>query len=630
MFLNYSRNPKSNLKFGLFLIVLLCLPFFASGAIHFTDVSALLQVRGYSYFGGHGVCWVDVNGDGRLDLFIKNNGAQGISAVPDILYINHGAYFTDEAAERGAADAYPDGTHGAVFSDFDKDSDFDLFSSTTYVGVDTAHNHLYRNDGNGYFQDITASAIVPPQSVNVTTRGVAAADFDRDGDIDFYISNALPDPDPTNPYPSPPQALPNFYVNNGFGIFTPEYRGIDWTGFVQGVSAVDVDGDGDIDIAEAKWGPPSTIYINDGRGYFQDIGGSWGLSTASGVKDNGMTFGDVDNDGDLDLAIAGGIRVFLFRYQDRHYKPYQIIRVSRGNVFHACYGDFDNDGFLELYVSGESVYETDGEGHFKLIPNSESGLENSRAARDPRGSALGDIDGDGDLDIYVTDKRNYNLLFRNDLNNADWIEVEIVGDPTGTAGNIGTKLDLYLAGHLDDKAFLKGHREIQGEYGYLGQDMPTVHFGAPAAEGARYDLKVTFPNGSVKTFANLSPGQKIYVSSLSPPLNFRCVKVENKTLFYRETLIELTWEPNPDNTDVAAYRIYEVSQGRDLLAEVPGNQFSYMMRDVDKTRAYYFAITAVDGAGHESGPAYSTTNGNATQRESQRLRLQKEIITTTR
>jgi hypothetical protein len=595
------------------------------GQVHFTEVSAQFDVRGYGYFGGHGVSWMDVNRDGRPDIFVKNQGARGILAVPDILYINYGTYFADEAGARGVADAYPYGTHGAVFVDLDKDRDFDLFVSTTYGGISPSHNHLYRNNGSGYFDNIT-SAILPPQTTDLSTRGVAAADFDGDGDIDLYFSNPLPDPDPFNPLPSPPQSLPNFYLNNGNGTFTAEYRGIDWTGFTQGVTTGDFDGDGDIDIAQAMWGPPSTVYRNNGTGHFRDVGGPIGISVSNGEFDNGIAWADVDNDGDLDLAIVGEGRIALYRNTENNYFRYQVIRWDRPiGGFHVCFGDFDNDGALDLYLSGENVYKNDGLGNFTLVPEVVSGLQDSLTIEDPRGAALADFDGDGDLDIYVTNKDGYNRLFRNDLNDSNWIQAEILSDSLGNIGSIGAKLDLYLAGHVGEPAYLKGHREITGEYGYVGQDMPIAHFGAPASGGARYDLLVTFPDGRQRVYSGLAPGRKVNVASISPPLNFQGEMIENLALFYHETLIELKWEPNPLNDDVQGHRLYELDQGQNLLAELPASQFSFTLRNMDKSRAYRFALTAVDSQGLESEAVTATVNGQIQVERSGRRGQQKTL-----
>jgi Fibronectin type III domain len=120
---------------------------------------------------------------------------------------------------------------------------------------------------------------------------------------------------------------------------------------------------------------------------------------------------------------------------------------------------------------------------------------------------------------------------------------------------------------------------------------------------------VTFPDGTQRVYSGLVPGQEVEVASVSPPLNVRFEKIENKALFFRETLIELTWEPNPLNDDVAHYRVYELDQGQNLLAELSANDFVYVVRNIDKNRAYRFAVTAVDSLGVESEPA--STAGSA-------------------
>lgn len=592
--------------------------------IRFSNVTQQYGVAGSRYLGGQGVCWVDVNHDGRLDLFVSNEEAQGIHAVPDILYINYGTSFRDEAAARGVSDAYPEGTHGAVFADLNGDGHFDLFSTTTFKTISPAFNHLYQNDGNGFFLDIT-SGIIPAQTTNVCPRGVAAADFDGDGDIDLYFSNPLPSvPNPA--VPVPPQPLPGFYINNGDGTFMPAYRGIDFTGLTQGAVACDIDNDGDIDLAEAKRGAPTTIYRNDGQGNFLDVGAGWGLPQAFGEGDNGVAFADVDNDGRLEMAIVSGERLALYKMVGQSFLEYQTIWLWGRGGYHPSFGDFDHDTFLELYLSGENVYDNDGEGRFVPVSASESGLADSLATVDARASGLGDFDNDGDLDIYVVDNKAPNLLFRNGIDNSDWIQVEILNDHMGAAGGIGTKLDLYAAGYLSRPAYLKGHREIMGEYGYLGQDMPIAHFGAPSQGGARYDLKVTFLNGQERVIRNIAPGQKLQVSYILPPLNFSGRKIENKALFYRETLIELSWEPNPLNVDLQKYRLYAVNATRVLLAELLADTHLYTIRNVDKFKPYSFALTAVDLNNIESQPVYVTLNGSvsktkiAEQRLSVRLR----------
>ncbi len=586
--------------------IIIVSPFYLAGSMHFTNVTQKYNVAGYSYFGDHGVCWVDVNSDGRLDLYIKIEDAKGRLSVENILYINYGDYFLDEALSRGVADAYPLGTHGAVFADLDRDKDFDLFSTTTYKEISPSFNHIYKNDGTGYFVDIT-DQISPPQDRDTASRGVAAADFDGDGDIDLYFSNPLSEFNAFSSQPSPPQKLKNFYMNIGDGTFTWEYRGIDWNGFVQGVSAVDIDQDGDIDIAEAKWASPSTIYLNDGSGNFHDAGASLGLPQTINLKDNGMSFSDVDNDGDLDLAVIGHHGIDLYKNQGGIFQKYASMTTAENKPgFHCCFGDFDHDGDLDLYESGGYIYQNDGQGNFLSVSLNVSALMASLKTVDPRGSALGDFDGDGDLDIYITDKRGYNVLLRNDVDDSNWIQVEILSDQTGGVGGLGAKVSLYESGHLGEAEFLKGFREVTGEYGYLAQDMPSVHFGA--FQGLEYDIEIKFLDGKQRILSGITPGQKIQTAYILPPLNLNGQRELNKALFYYENVIQLTWNANPGNENITRYRVYRIESWRkfEYIDEVTSDVLIYHVRNTSTSTEYTFAVTAVNSSSIEGAPAYVT------------------------
>ncbi|HZX11326.1 MAG TPA: FG-GAP-like repeat-containing protein [Acidobacteriota bacterium] len=469
-FLN-SKKPSC-----LFAFIFVLFPLFLSESIHFTNVTQKYNVEGASYFGGHGICWVDVNYDGRLDIYIKNHKYRGELYVENILYINYGDTFVDEGLSRGVADAYPFGTHGAVFADLDNDKDFDLFSTTTYGGISPAYNHIYENDGTGYFQDITEN-ISPSQDRDTFSRGVAAADFDGDGDIDLYFTNPLSGIDPFNHQPSPPQKLKNFYINNG----------------------------------------------------------------------------------DLDL-----------------------------------------------YESGGYFYQNDGQGNFSFVSINISALISSIATGDPRSSALGDFDSDGDLDIYITDRVKHNVLLRNDVDDSNWIQVEILSDQTGGAGGIGTKLCLYEAGHLGEPGFLKGFRELTGEYGYLAQDMPAAHFGVN--HSLKYDLIIEFLNGEQRTLSSIAPGQKIQTAYILPPLDLSGERKLNKGLLYYEDVIQLKWNANSGNSDLIKYRIYKIEPWRKFIYidEVTADVFIYNVRNTTQGLQYTVAVTAVNSQNIEGAPAFVT------------------------
>jgi hypothetical protein len=601
--LSFIKSAKRSFVAALIFVLS---PLFLTGSLHFTDVTQKYKVGGASYFGSHGICWVDINSDGLLDIYIKNHKNRGELSVENLLFMNYGSTFANEAFARGVDDAYPFGTHGAVFADFDKDKDFDLFSTTTYGGTSPSFNHIYENDGTGYFQDVTEN-IFPSQDRDTFSRGVAAADFDGDGDIDFYFTNPLSGIDSFNPQPSPPQQLKNFYINNGDGTFTWDYRGIEWNGFVQGVSAVDVDQDGDIDLAEAKWAPPSTIYLNDGNGYFDKAGASLGLPLSVNVRDNGMTFADFDNDGDLDLSIIGNNRIALYKNREGIFHRYSTMSTSGMKYgYHCCFGDFDHDGDLDLYESGGYFYQNDGQGNFSFVSINISALVASLDTDDPRSSALGDFDNDGDLDIYITDRIRHNVLLRNDVDDSNWIQIEIISDQTGGTGGIGAKLRLYEAGHLGEPGFLKGFRELTGEYGYLAQNMPAAHFGVD--HSLKYDLMIEFLNGEQRTVSDITPGHKIQTAYILPPLDLRGEEKLNKGLFYYENIIRLAWNANPGNSSITKYKVYKIEPWRKFIYmdEVMANIFEYVVRNTNQSSERVFAVTAVNSQNIEGAPAFVT------------------------
>ena len=165
-----------------------------------------------------------------------------------------------------------------------------------------------------------------------------------------------------------------------------------------------------------------------------------------------------------------------------------------------AFGDLDHDGDLDLIFAGDDVvYLGDGRGEFSPGPRVPTAGIN-----DPRGVALADIDGDGDLDFAIGCKRSQNHLFRNDLNseNRGWLKVRLIS-PQGQAGAFGAKTRVYAAGKL------LGLRESKSNSGYLGQDDPVLHFGLGKHETV--DVIVTFPGGTKVKRSGVKAGRTITV-----------------------------------------------------------------------------------------------------------------------
>ncbi|MCB0292759.1 MAG: VCBS repeat-containing protein, partial [Calditrichaeota bacterium] len=324
-----------------------------------------------------GASWGDYDNDGDLDLFVANGSGQH-----NCLYRNDDWEHTFTKISEG--DIVNDGGNswGANWGDYDNDGFLDLF-----VG-NAPNNLLYHNNGDGTFSRITDGPVVSGSNGN----GAAWGDYDNDGDLDLFVANVGEN---------------NFlYRNHGDGTFERIWDGeiASDHGYSRSCSWVDYDNDGWLDLFVANSnGEDNFLYKNNGDGSFFRI---WDVPF---VNDGGESYtgswGDYDNDGDLDLFVVNLNGENNALYQNNGDNSFNRIYDGEmvndgGNSISCGWGDYDNDRDLDLFVannSGENnfLYQNNGDGSFTRI--SEGAIVNDGG--NALGSAWADYDNDGWLDL---------------------------------------------------------------------------------------------------------------------------------------------------------------------------------------------------------------------------------------
>ncbi|MBD3374040.1 hypothetical protein GF406_03305 [candidate division KSB1 bacterium] len=500
---------------------------FTQAQVHFDEVSNLYKVRGFEispskYALGHGIAVSDINGDRFPELYISN-AVREADQLPELLYMNHGnPPFQNEAAARGVADPFGEtGTHGVIFVDIDNDGDLDIFNGST-----DERNHLYINRGNGTFYDGSHAAGISVEKLG--TRGVVAFDANGDGYMDLFAANWY------NPRKKNRVESNEFYLNRGNGTFQRTDAGLTRinsldTG-VQGVTAADIDEDGDVDLILSRRVYPdptfNQVMLNDGTGHFTEKSQQLGLRVA-GNDCNGTTLADLDNDGDLDILFTNHPKSYskpdyLIVFENKLNESGRFEDISqkvniRGYGFTVLCIDVDNDTYQDIFLTNtkekSSLYLNKGDFVFEKQEN--TGAEHSLF--DPRAVVKSDFDRDGDLDIYLTDANKdssyqyYNRLLQNKTrNDHHWLKIDACG-PRGDRGGFGSKVWIYAAGHVDESEFLLGYQQIQNAYGYLAQDDPVLHFGL--GHHSHCDVKFRMTDGMEFLARNVPSNQLLHFAN---------------------------------------------------------------------------------------------------------------------
>ena len=494
---------------------------------------------------GGGVAFFDFDGDGDADLLFVNgawwpwhpldNGPFPTAA----LYRNDAGQFTNVTSGSGLD--VPFYGMGVATADFDQDGRIDVL--LTGVGG----NRLFRNEGEGRFTDVTAEAGVGGGPGDWSTCS-AWFDYDNDGDLDLFVGNYIrwsraSDAEvgyslvgvgraygPPNNFQG---AFPYLFRNDGNGRFTDvsEASGLQvsnpLTGVAVakslGVSPVDLDEDGWVDLVVANDTVQNFVFLNQRDGTFREIGATSGVAFDNYGNTRGAMGIDTawfGNDGQLGIAIGNFANEMTALYvAQNHPTSFADEALTRGVgpasrlllKFGIFFFDYDLDGWLDLLSANGHLEEeihkvqqsqtyaqpaqlfwntgaTGGHGFVNVQPP--QGGPDLFQPVVGRGSAFADIDLDGDLDVVLTQVGGPPLLLRNDQQLGHrWLRLTLVGS-AGNRDAVGATVRLTAGG-------ITQVRQVQGARGYLSHSELPLTFGLGQAE--RIDaVQIHWPGGPVQ------------------------------------------------------------------------------------------------------------------------------------
>ena len=515
---------------------------FRHGAFRFgvsTDETAMM---------GGGLCWLDYDRDGWLDLFVVNSYAEEDlpgylrqGGVPrSALFRNRGGRFEDVSRRAGAA--LPLRGSGCVAADLDRDGDTDLYVTTAGYNAETdGYDALLWNDGDGTFTEGARAAGITAPGWHA---GAAAGDVNADGRPDLFVAGYT---DLNAPIAGSGAGFPTnhaavrdrLYLNEGPGPNgRPTFRevakpaGIEAGEVDHGLGALftDVDGDGRLDLYVANDLDPNRLYVNvavpgdpAGLGFrLEERGRAEGVDDANAGM--GVAAGDFDLDGRSDLFVTNSRDQLhaVFRRRPSGPPSFEDARAGFAAALGASstgwgvtWADLDLDGNLDLVLANGAIPVVDlerdaervrvlrnlaGAGRPGSFADATSLVGLGRGATvNGRGLAAADYDNDGDLDLAVNSIGGPLLLLQATGARGHWLEVQL---PSFAAGAEVTAV-------LPDGRTLV--REVRAGGSYLSSEDPRVHLGLGEATRVA-ELRVRYPDGRETRLADVAADRLVTVA----------------------------------------------------------------------------------------------------------------------
>jgi Tol biopolymer transport system component len=460
-----------------------------------------------SHTASRGVAWGDYDKDGYPDLLVANTMNNS-----NFLYKNNTNAKFNQVVE-GEHVTSAGWTEGANWIDYDNDGDLDIF----YTTQQDSKNELFKNNGDGNFKMVEAGDLTLNKSSSTAACWI---DYDLDGDLDVYVVER-------------DGANDKLFNNQGNGKFTHvtqnlfPYEGGDGRTCSWG----DINGDNYPELYVGNFldktakEPTKAInffYKNNQDGTFSTITNS--IITVDMNLTYGSSFIDYDQDNDLDLFLTNismNDKNILFQNDGlgNFTKTNTIISRTRNSPSKGhTWGDFDNDGDLDLFISNGTegtepeaimnfLFLSNGFGDFELVNNSTIISTPNISA----GTAWADYDVDGDLDLFLANWGNNtesNSLYENKLYGTHWIEILLKGNKSNSYG-IGAKVELKMRINGEEK---KLFRWLLPQTGYASQNEPIIHFGLGINAPPKIEeIKVYWPSGEMTNLKGVATNKRIVI-----------------------------------------------------------------------------------------------------------------------